>query len=422
MNTVQRTYTARLFPTKEQAEKLRQLSQVRCKLYNMLIEIENNAFDKGKIITEYDLDAMLPALKKENPELKLLNSKAAQRVCKEIYASYKSFFRLIKKDKTAKPPYKLTDTETFHTVVYNQSGWAFKDDKVKLNGITLHYKIKDGIDITKLNVKEVKLKFINGKFLLDLTSNIDVDVPERLVIENKVLAIDLGVKTLATCVDNTGKVLIIPNKAAKIRKYFKREMKKVKEKMEKKQKGSRAWTKLNKTKKRLQHRSNMQVKDTLHIQSKKLADMNYKTIVVGDIKVKKLTSREGVNAEKKNLRKSFYKTAIKRFVDLLSYKCTDRGNEVETISERWTTQTNCLTGKLFKQKVDLSDRELWLNDNTLIDRDLNSAINIMRRYEHNHLALVTMPLDVSNVVASNNLALEKTNLSLLKRKHATSVV
>jgi len=249
-----------------------------------------------------------------------------------------------------------------------------------------------------------------------------VDVPERLVIENKVLAIDLGVKTLATCVDNTGKVLIIPNKAAKIRKYFKREIKKVKEKMEKKQEGSRAWTKLNKTKKRLQHRSNMQVKDTLHIQSKKLADMNYKTIVVGDIKVKKLTSREGVNAEKKNLRKSFAETAIKRFVDLLSYKCTDRGNEVETISERWTTQTNCLTGKLFKQKVDLSDRELWLNDNTLIDRDLNSAINIMRRYEHNHIALVTMPLDVSNVVASNNLALEKTNLSLLKRKHATSVV
>lgn len=36
--------------------------------------------------------------------------------------------------------------------------------------------------------------------------------------------------------------------------------------------------------------------------------------------------------------------------------------------------------------------------------DLEAAINIMWRYEQCHIALMTTPLDVSNVVARNNLA------------------
>ena len=132
--------------------------------------------------------------------------------------------------------------------------------------------------------------------------------------------------------------------------------------------------------------------------------MNYKTIVVGDLSVKKLMSKKGINSKKKNVRKGFQETAIGRFMEYLTYKCLARHNEVMTLSERWTTQTNCLTGKLFKEKVGLSDREVWLNETVCIDRDLNAAINIMRRYEQCHIALMTTPLDVSNVVARHNLA------------------
>ena len=35
--------------------------------------------------------------------------------------------------------------------------------------------------------------------------------------------------------------------------------------------------------------------------------------------------------------------------------------------------------------------------------DLNAAINILKRYEQNHLALLTAPLDVSSVVNKYNL-------------------
>ena len=35
--------------------------------------------------------------------------------------------------------------------------------------------------------------------------------------------------------------------------------------------------------------------------------------------------------------------------------------------------------------------------------DLNAAINILKRYEQNHIALLTAPLDTSNVVNKYNL-------------------
>lgn len=232
----------------------------------------------------------------------------------------------------------------------------------------------------------------------------EIEEPKEIKSENKVLAIDLGLKELVTGVDNFGKVVVLKNKAARIDKYFAREIGKVKSKLSKKQRNSRSWSRLNKTKKRLYRRRNAQVRDTLHIQSRGLADMNYKTIVVGDLSVKKLMSKKGGNKDKKNVRKSFQETAIGRFMEYLTYKCLARHNEVITLSERWTTQTNCLNGKLFKEKVDLSDREVWLNETVCIDRDLNAAINIMRRYEQCHIALMTTPLDVSNVVARHNLA------------------
>ena len=405
MQRVKRTYSVRLFPTRLQIGKLEELSKTRNLLWNEIMAIEEKAFEEKHLIGEFDLNNMLPALKEEHPEYKTLNSKACQRICKEVYSSYRSFFRLVKKNKTAKPPRKVEDVEQFHTIAFNQSGWKFIDGNiVRLNGITLQYKGMDDVDFTTLNVKEVRLKKKNDKYMLDMMHEKQIEEPKEIKTENKVLAIDLGLKELVTGVDNLGKVIVLKNKAARIDKYFAKEIGKVKSKLSKKQRNSRSWSKLNKTKKRLYRRKNAQVRDTLHIQSRRLADMNYKTIVVGDLSVKKLMSKEGNNKEKKNVRKSFQETSIGRFMEFLTYKCLARHNEVITLSERWTTQTNCLTGKLFKEKVGLSDREVWLNETVCIDRDLNAAINIMRRYEQCHIALMTTPLDVSNVVARHNLA------------------
>ena len=67
-----------------------------------------------------------------------------------------------------------------------------------------------------------------------------------------------------------------------------------------------------------------------------------------------------------------------------------------------------LTGKHFDNKIELSERTVKLNDNIEIDRDLNSAINILNRYFNNHLASMTEPLDITSVIQNFNI-LNKTS-------------
>lgn len=398
-----RTYTIRLFPNKEQKSQLQELSLARNTLYNILIDIENETYSSnGKIKTEYDLDKDITILRHSNSEIAKLNAKASQRISKEIYGSYKSFFNLLKKDKTARPPHKIDDVSKFHTIVYNQTGWKFLSNvELKLNGIVLKYKGIPSIDYTSLSIKEVKLKLINGKYLLDLGIESTVAEPSKIYADNKVLAIDLGIKNLVNGVDNDGNWVTFPNKAKKINDYFRKQISSVQSKMDKCTKGSKKYIKLRKVKKRLHNRKNVQTKQALHIQSKKLANMNYKTIVVGDLTVKKLMGKNSNKFAKTS--RSFAETAISTFMGFLTYKCQAKNTEVETIGEQWTTQQNCLTGKLFKEKIELSDRTVRLNDSIEIDRDLNAAINILKRYEQNHIALLTAPLDVSSVVKKYNL-------------------
>ena len=398
-----RTYTIRLFPNKEQTKQLQELSLARNTLYNILIDVEEQTYaETGQIKTEYDLDKDITLLRKEIVLLSKLNSKASQRVAKEIYSSYKAFFSLMKKDKTANPPHKLNDVNKFHTIVYNQTGWKFLNNhEIKLNGITLPYKGMPLIEYSTLNVKEVKLKFINGKYLLDLGVETQVKEADILNVNNKVLAIDLGIKNLVNGVDNLGDVVVLPNKAKHINRYFRKQISKVQSKMGKCAKGSNRHEKLKKVKKKLYKRKNAQIKQTLHIQSKKLVNMDYKTIVVGDLKVKKLMEK-GSNKLTKTSR-SFSESAIATFMEYLSYKCKAKNTEVISIGEQWTTQQNCLTGKLFKDKIKLSERTVQLSDSIVIDRDLNAAINILKRYEQNHIALLTAPLDASSVVNKHNL-------------------
>ena len=398
-----RTYTIRLFPNKEQVELLQELSIARNTLYNILIDIENETYaSSGKIKTEYDLDKDITRFRQSNSVVAKLNAKASQRIAKEIYGSYKSFFNLIKKDKTARPPHKIDDVSNFHTIVYNQSGWKFISfTEVKLNGITLKYKGIPSINFASLSVKEVKLKLINGKYLLDLGVENTVTEPSKISADNKVLAIDLGIKNLVNGIDNEGQWITLPNKAKKINNYFRKQISLIQSKMDKCTKGSKRYNKLRKTKKNLYNRKNAQVKQTLHIQSKKLANMNYKTIVVGDLTVKKLMGKSGNKLAKTS--RSFSESAISTFMGFLTYKCQAKNTEVETIGEQWTTQQNCLTGKLFKEKIELSDRTVRLNNSIEISRDLNAAINILKRYEQNHIALLTAPLDVSSVVNKYNL-------------------
>jgi IS605 OrfB family transposase len=129
--------------------------------------------------------------------------------------------------------------------------------------------------------------------------------------------------------------------------------------------------------------------------------MNYKTIVIGDLSVKKLM--ESDKSKYSKISKSFGMSNINMFVGFLIYKSHMHQTDIVKINEAYTTQTNCLTGKQFSPKIELKDRTVKLNDDIEIDRDLNASINILERYFNNHLAVMTQPLDKSSVIQKFNL-------------------
>jgi IS605 OrfB family transposase len=129
--------------------------------------------------------------------------------------------------------------------------------------------------------------------------------------------------------------------------------------------------------------------------------MNHHTIILGDLQVKKLMELEKNKAKKTS--RSFGRSNISMFVDILTYKAKEKNTNVIKVNETNTTQLNCLTNKLFPVKVELKDREVELSKDIIIDRDLNSAINIYNRWHGTHLAALTPPLDLSSVLTKYNL-------------------
>jgi IS605 OrfB family transposase len=343
-----KTYTIRLFPSQEQISQLNKLSDIRMDVWNTLINIQTKEYELNKkIYRKFDLINLLPNLKNTiKPEWKELNAKAIQTVATEVSQSYLSFFTLIKKDKTARPP-KEKELGQYHTLTFNQSGWIFRDDKLIINQIPFDYKT-NLTNISELNIKEIRVKYKNNKWLCDIVVNEENKYQDEKLIKTKVLSIDLGLKNLGTGVDNKGNVIILKNKSKKINQYFSKQINKVKSKLSKKEKSSKSFNRLNQVKKKLYSKKNSQIKQTLHIQSKKLSNMNYKTIVVGELTVKTLMSTKGVNKNKKGVRKSFNESNINMFLQFLSYKSQHKLIDVIRIDEKYTTQLNSLTGRMFK--------------------------------------------------------------------------
>lgn len=396
-----KTYQLRIFPTNEQVNQLLELSTIDNDIWNTLIDIQQKYYEEHKKIhSKFDLINLLPNLKNTTHQhWQKFNSKACQTIATRVFQSYRSFFTLIKKDKTAKPPQKKTH-KGFHTLVFNQSGWIFKNNTLYINKIPFKYRTHL-TNINELNIKEIHLKLRNDKWLVDLVVNESINYPDSKLIQTKVLAIDLGLKRLGTGVDNKGNQVIISNAAKSINKYFNKRIDTVKSKLSKTTKNSNRYNHLNKTKKKLYSKKNSQIKQSLHIQSKALSNMNYNTIIVGDLTVKQLMQEQKNKYSK--VSKSFGNSNINMFLQFLSYKCQAKGINLVKLDEKYTTQTNCLTGKKFKEKVALSQRTVKLNNDLIIDRDLNSAVNILKRFYNNHLASVNEPLEINSDVLSSIL-------------------
>jgi len=359
----QLTYRYRLYPSKAQERKLlATLDQCRW-LYNQFLERLNRK-ENGKTPRRYELQATLPRLKRERPELKQIHSKVLQMVLHQLYSNLRALAEL-KRNGRKVGKLRFKGWGWFKSFTYNQSGFKIVEghgkrkelwlSKIGAIPIVLHRNV-DG-KIKQIHIKRER----SGKWFACFS--IEVEGAPKVGKISKPVGIDLGITHYTT--DTSGNFVEHPHSITKSEWRLKREQRG----LSRKQKGSKNRAKQRVRLARAHERVRNQRLDFLHKLSRRYVNI-YDFIAVEDLGVKELieTAHNGKNRAD---------AAWAAFLHMLTYKAERAGRWAVKVEPRGTTDRCSGCGELV-------EKPLWVRMHRCpkcgleLDRDLNAARNILQ--------------------------------------------
>lgn len=213
--------------TKEEYLILRELSHIAKNLTNeMLYTIRQYYFTEKKYLSYSKAYKTI----KDSENYKMLNSNMAQNIMMSVDESFKSFFQLLKLkekgryDKKVHIPHYL-DKDGFATLII---GFVRINDSILEIPFSNKYRKtheRIGIKIPPIlkdkTIKEIRIMPKYKARFFEIQYTYEIKEKELNKNTNHVLAIDLGVNNLVTCVTNKGKSFIIDGKKLKsINQYY----------------------------------------------------------------------------------------------------------------------------------------------------------------------------------------------------------
>jgi putative transposase len=382
-------------------------------------------------MSKYDLINKVNKLKRTTYfDWDLPNARSIEQIIHKLDADYQSFYSLLKKWKK-NPQYKIKNGKKvpknrpnlpkfkgwkyFTTLIYNRSGFKIEDNKVIFSlsrdhpKYQYHYRDKPlSFDISHYpisynfdQIKEIQIYRGGSKrkdkqedFFLSITFKI-INFPQYK--DNGLYqAIDLGISDIVVGVNLHSKFIQFPNKCKENDIYWRYKIGKINEKISRclgnkqGQRKSKRWKFLNNKRKKLFKKWSNQNKYYLHnLSNKILNNTKANTIIIGDLnlknmgKKKKGVGKKWINKTNKTINRRVLSGAMGMFVQFLTYKAKKIGKKIIKIDEKHTTQMCCRCGyiKKGKNKMSLKDR-MYICDKcgNHINRDKNSAVNIMKRF------------------------------------------
>ena len=217
--------------SKEEYGILRELCHTAKNLANEAIyNVRQYYFTEGEYL-KYEKNY---ALLKDSLNYKMLNSNMAQQILKEVDGSFKSFFGLLKLAKKGKYAFKdcklphYLPKDGFTTLVIgfvrlngnrlilpysNTFKKSHKPVEIKIPPILADKKIKEIRIIPKSNARFFEIQY-----------TYDAECIQRNLNKNNALALDLGVNNLVTAVSSEGRSFIIDGKRLKaVNQWFNKE-------------------------------------------------------------------------------------------------------------------------------------------------------------------------------------------------------
>jgi putative transposase len=375
---------------KETKEYL-QFASEKCRLiYNFALAEKIKYYEEtGKSISIYKLKKKLPEIKQKYPEYKKVYNKCLSamyfrldKAYKLFFTKYNSFPKFKRKGKFVSQEYPAEYIKVLsdHMFVL-PTGRGFKNYMART-----YEPIPE--DFTILIVTKKR-----GSYY----ANFIVEQEEKQPTDNgESIAIDLGIKTLVTGISSQEKWI----KVTKFSHYTKH-LDWIRSNRDRKKKGSRRWKKWDTLfAKRLEQYQN-RIKDYLHKASYWLINRPESTIILGRLNLESMkTEKSWFNRIVQN------EWRVKMFCRMLDYKAGKFGKKIVYVDETYTTRTcfNCEN----KQTLTLLDQTYKCNKcGFILDRDLNSALNIMKKYS---LARALAPLEGSACEIVDRLS----NLEIIK--------
>ena len=227
--------------------------------------------------------------------------------------------------------------------------------------------------------------------------------PEQPATTTGVVAFDLGIKTLATGVNDQGRVYSIGG--FKGARWYNKQLDKMRSKRDCCKKKSKRYIHLTKVYKRVSEQKRNKQKDSLHkashLISHKLVES---TVVVGDLSQRQMVTKQHQEKNKHRNRAVFNEWGCYTFVQMLVYKCLLYGKDLEIISEKHTSKDCHRCGN--RQAMPLWKRTYHCERcGVVMDRDENSAHNILERFLARlgpHVADATRCADVFTAIDNVN--------------------
>ena len=359
---MQRSYKFRIYPSKQEEEKLRwTLDQCRF-VYNQMLE----GLNKQKKPNRNELQKSIPELKEVYPGLKNVYSKVLQYEPYRLFSNLRSLSRLKKKGKKV-GSLRFKGAGWFKTITYNQSGFKLLKTGKRCDGLHLSkigdIKIRAHREVAG-HIKQITVKqYRSGKWFA--LFSVTKELPESKIMRTqKQIGIDLGLMNYVH--DSDGTRVDHPHYLNESLKRLQKQQRRLSRK--KKRSNNRTKQKL---KVAIVHEKVLnQRNDFLH----KLSHMyvnNYGMIAVEKLNIKGLIK---ISYNVRNLMDASWN----KFLQMLRYKAESAGTLVIEVNPRGTSQKCSSCGQVVKKTLSVRTHNCPYCG-LVLDRDHNAAINILKR-------------------------------------------
>lgn len=358
------TFKYRLKPTRAQRRLLGEHLEVCRRVYNRTLAVRQDAYrQRGETLSYYDTSRLLPAWKADDPTLKHVHAQVLQNVQIRVERAFEAFFRRVKAGE--KPGYpRFRGAGWYDSFTYPQYG-----NGVKLAGEWLTLSKIGSVRVTlhRPVVGQIKTVTIQRDPLDNWSACLVCEVaPAPLPPNDRVVGIDLGLKTFATLSDGS------TIRRERWLKQDARDIARLQRKKEQSPPGSPEGYHVRRALRHAYRRAAQRRNNFAHQHSRHLVN-TYQVLIFEDLDI------QGMQAEGRSLiNRSIADVAWDQFVRDTRYKAESAGRSVLLVNPRGTTQQCSGCGE--RVPKDLRVRvHVCPSCGLTLDRDLNAARNILAR-------------------------------------------